>query len=135
MASSKINLDDFQEAIEAALEGYGGDVAEAVAEAVPDIARQTAAKLRAASRSQFGSGKYARGWTFQTQPGRLTVSAVVYGKSGTYQLAHLLEYGHVTRNGTGRTYPRTPAHPHIAEVSDWVEQQAPEIIERTVKGL
>jgi hypothetical protein len=33
-------------------------------------------------------------------------------------LPHLLEYGHVSRNGTGRTYGEVPGHEHIQPVEE-----------------
>jgi len=99
------------------LEEYADEVERTSAECVRKVARAGAKTLRKVSPRL--SGKYAAGWTFKAEVRRLDASAVVYdGKAPG--LAHLLEHGHVTRNGTGRTYPRTPAHPHIAKVEEQI---------------
>lgn len=106
------------------LKDYSEDAIEATKEVVEKVAKESAKRLKSVSSEKFGSGKYARGWTSTVEKTRLTVEGIVHGKSGTYQLAHLLEHGHVTRNGTGRTFAPTPAHPHIADVEEWANQKA-----------
>ena len=73
--------------------------------------------------------KYYKGWTSKMDNRRfgLTVGAVVYGKDGTYQLAHLLEHGHAKRSG-GRVDPKE----HIAPVEDWAVK---EVFDRMVDKL
>jgi len=60
------------------------------------------------------------------EKGRLSTTVTIYNDHPA--LPHLLEYGHVTRNGTGRTYAPTPAHAHIAPV----EKELVETFEREV---
>jgi hypothetical protein len=59
-----------------------------------------------------------------------TAEAIVYGKTGTYQLAHLLENGHARRGG-GRN---VDAIVHIKPVEEWaikeVEARIREKVER-----
>lgn len=125
--SSKMN---FKEVVDDILrKDYYPEVVRATYEVVPKVAKEAAQRLRSVSASKFPpSGrhkkKYASGWTYKVDKTRVSVGATVYGKSGTYQLAHLLEYGHATRNGTGRSYPNTPAHPHIEEVEQWAVDKA-----------
>ena len=47
---------------------------------------------------------------------RLSTTVTIYNDHPG--LPHLLEYGHVTRNGTKQTFPPTPAHQHIAPVAE-----------------
>lgn len=55
------------------------------------------------------TGKYSRSWTAKTtRETSETMEVTVYSPK-KYQLAHLLEKGHATRNGG-----RTKAQPHIA---------------------
>ena len=49
-------------------------------------------------------------------------AVIIYGKSKTYPLAHLLEYGHLTRNGKRRT----KAIVHIAPVEEWAVKESTE---------
>lgn len=123
--SSKMN---FQEVVNDLLQDYYREgVVEVMTEVIPEVAKEAAKKLQQTSPKGV-TGKYAKGWTSSVEKGRLRVGATVYGKSGTYQLAHLLEHGHATRNGTGRVYEDTPAHPHIADVEKWAVNEAYERI-------
>lgn len=126
VSSSKMN---FKEAIDQYLTPYRYEVQEALNKAIDDTAKEAVKRLKEESAKEFkASGKhdkkYAQGWAWKHETGRLKSGAVVYGKSGTYQLAHLLENGHVTRNGTARRFPNTPAHEHIKPIADWAVNEA-----------
>lgn len=122
------------------MELYTENVSEAVDKAVDDIAIDSLKKLKA-TRSAHGSNvwrKYPLGWTIKRKlpskgknKGRKT--AIVYNKDH-YRLTHLLENGHVIKNGTGRTYGRTRAFEHIApvnkEAQEKLEQALMEAIEK-----
>lgn len=110
MAKTPINR--LNEAISGILAQYEGEVAENVGKIAEDIGKQGVKALRRAS--PRGSGRYARGWKTQVERGRMTTTVTIYNEHPG--LPHLLEYGHVTRNGTGRTYPQTPAYEHIKPV-------------------
>ena len=60
----------------------------------------------------------------------MRVGATVYGKHGTYQLAHLLEYGHATRNGG-----RTGANEHIKPVEEWAVEEVQDQIMKAIEGI
>ena len=120
--SSKMNFKDTVDDI--LRNGYYPDVVKVTLDTIPKVARKAARRLKETSPKRPGIGKYASGWAVDIEKGRAKVGATVYGKHGTYQLAHLLEYGHATRNGTGRVYPPTPAHPHIEAVDEWASTEA-----------
>lgn len=106
---------NFAESIETMLQHYMiEDVVPNMTRAVREVGRESAKKLKATSPKRPGSGKYAKGWTFTEEKGRFRVGGKVHGKSGTYQLAHLLEHGHALRGGG-----RSRAIEHIAPVEDW----------------
>lgn len=125
---------DLQGEIQKMLEKYGEEVLEIVEEEAPKAAKEAAKKLNAKKSFAAGShasGKYAKGWTTMTESQRTGVSATVY--NAKYPgLAHLLENGHATRNGTGRSYPATPAYPHIGDVNEETQQDFVDAIERRV---
>ena len=125
--SSRFNVkEDIEWAMKKFLENYNGAVIEEVTTVIPEVAKEAVQKLKAQSpRGQ--KGKYAKGWTYKVDKGRLTVGATIYGKTGTYQLAHLLEYGHAKRNGG-----RTAAIVHIKPVEEWAVD---EIMDRTIERL
>jgi len=127
-------LDKFQQKCEQILADYGEyiwgltkDVADAVGKAAADAVKQNAqTKLKNKPK------KYHKGWTYTSEPPRkYHADGWVHNKTD-YQLAHLLEKGHVTRNGTGRTYKPTPAYPHIKEVEEWVEKEFVDAIKMKV---
>lgn len=88
----------------------------AMSESVEEVAKEAAKKLKQTSP---GTGRYHKGWAVKNERGRLTCAAIVYGKHGTYQLAHLLENGHLMRNGK-----RSKAIVHIKPVADWANTEA-----------
>lgn len=129
--SSKFTLDEgVRWAINKYLENYQGDVIEECTKVTTEVARESVRKLKAASPK--GPKGYAKGWTYKLDRGRMTHGATIYGKDGTYQIAHLLEHGHATRNGTNRKFPPTPAYPHIAKVEEWA---VGEVVDRTIERL
>lgn len=119
--SSKMNFRDTVDDI--LRNGYYPEVCQACFEVIPKVAKEAVKRLKADS-PKGKNKKYAKGWASKVDKTRVSVGATVYGKTGTYQLAHLLEYGHVTRNGTGRVFAPTPAHPHIEAVNDWATDKA-----------
>lgn len=114
--SSKFN---FSENIKQMLDHYLiDDVVPAMYEAIDEVSKEAVRKLKAES-PRGATGKYAKGWTRKMDGQRIGVGATVYGKSGTYQLAHLLEHGHAKRGGG-----RVKSLVHIAPVEDWAVKEA-----------
>ena len=124
----KTAMDKLSEAIAGILEEYSGDVAENVGAIAVEMGKRGAQALRNNSREALnkGSGEYAKGWTYQADRGRMNTTVTIFNNHPS--LPHLLEFGHVTRNGTSRVFPRTPAHEHIAPV----EAELVEAFEREV---
>lgn len=124
--SSRFNVkEDIDWAVKKYLENYNNAVVEQMTEVIPEVAREAVSKLK--KTSPVETGKYSKGWTYSLDKGRLNVGATIYGKSGTYQLAHLLEYGHAKRGGG-----RTAAIAHIKPVEEWALD---EILDRTIRRL
>ena len=114
---------DLEKSINQILNAEGKSVTAAVSEIVPEVAKQAAKRLRQTSPSR--TGRYAKGWTSTVEKSRLSTTATVHGKSGTYQLAHLLEHGHAKRGGG-----RTAAIVHIAPVEEWANEEVEKELER-----
>lgn len=91
-------------------EQYGRQASEAVEKAAKKTGRDTVKELKQTSPKRYGD--YAKSWTTKTKKsnGRL-VSVTVYNKEH-YRLTHLLENGHVIKNGSG-TYGRVNGRKHI----------------------
>ena len=122
---------DFSDYVSEMLQQYGYEVVEAMTESINEVAKEAVKRLKAESPRGAGGkrkhGQYAKGWAVKYEKGRLTTSATIYGKSGTYQLAHLLEFGHAHRQGG-----RAKAIVHIAPIEQWAIDEAHD---RTVKKL
>lgn len=77
------------------------------------------------------TGDYRRGWSIRTKRERYGINVLIYNKLKP-GLTHLLEKGHATKNGTGRTLRPTPAHSHIAQAR---ENAADYLLEELYKNL
>ena len=116
----------FQMDAKAILNDFQEDVQEATQQAIQSVAKQAVKKLK--SDSPKRTGKYAKGWAVETEKGRVSFKATVHGKSGTYQLAHLLENGHANRGGG-----RTSGIVHIAPVEQWATEEAQKEIKSRIQ--
>jgi len=114
---------DFREVVQKYLEEQRYEVIEAMSESIDEVAKESVKKLKAAS-PRGKTQKYYKGWTYKIEKGRLSHGSVVYGKTGTYQLAHLLEYGHAKKGGG-----RTNEYEHIKPVEEWAID---EVVDRTI---
>lgn len=120
--SSRFNLREGVEgAIHQYLQEYNGEVIQAMEKITVDIAKDSVNKLKAES-PKGSTGKYAKGWTYTLDKGRIRVGATIHGKKGTYNLAHLLEFGHAIVGG-GRTKNQTTAIPHVEPVEKWAIEE------------
>ena len=129
----KTAIDKLNETIAGMLAEYGEDVTKNVDEIAERIGKEGVKALRRKSRETFPvrkgrktTGNYAKGWKMQVEKERLKTTVILYNDHPA--LPHLLEHGHVTRNGTGRVFSKTPAHEHIAPV----EQELVETFQREV---
>ncbi len=119
---TKISIDQMASAIMEGLQEYADltsdDLKQSVKKAgktVKDEIAQTAPK---------DTGKYAKSWTVKTVKETSNTLDVVVHSKNRYQIAHLLEHGHVKRGGG-----RVAARPHIAPA----EEKAIETLEREVR--
>lgn len=132
----RIPVIDFETAVADALAEYSTSAISAVDLSIDEVAEQAEQKLKSVRRfapDGNPSGKYSNDWETETyKTGRFSTKAVVYNVEN-YRLTHLLEFGHVTRNGTGRTFDPTPAYPHIAPVNDWVHDEIIKQIQRRLE--
>lgn len=118
--------DQLASAITKVLEEYAGEVTVGTKEAVKEVTKAGAKAVRQASKKAFGgTGEYAKSWTYKVETDRVGATGVIYSKKPG--LPHLLENGHMLRNG--RFWP---GKPHISTI----EEQIVEDFEKEVmKGL
>lgn len=114
---AKTPLERFSDDIAGILEEYADDVRGNLEDIVKSIGKKGAKALQAQAKATVNGTQYAKGWTSQVETTRLGATATIYNKSQP-GLAHLLEHGHVSRNGTGRSFGRVSGHEHIAPVEE-----------------
>ena len=134
--SIKVKPDDLSKEILKQMEIYTEEVERKVAEAVIKVGDQTAKDLRTVNQVA-GSNvwkNYPRGWSNQKKKTRGKQISEVHNRT-EYRLTHLLEHGHVIKNGTGRTYGRTRSFEHIGPVNEEAQKRLEEaIMEAIEKG-
>ena len=106
------------------LNEYEEDIEELTKDLSSKIGKE--AKSEVSSMSPVKSGEYSKGWTVRTykEPRRYFVKV---HNSKKYQLTHLLEFGHVTRDGTSRSkkipHVRPTEHKYMDKFAEELEKQ------------
>lgn len=127
MSTKTVRPDGLGVEIAALLTEYSDEIADAIKEDCKQVAKETADELRQTSPKR--TGIYASGWKAKIAfENRETIRIAVHN-SKKPQITQLLEFGHITKNGTGRKYENTPEHPHILAA----EQHAREKLEQKAK--
>lgn len=118
---AKLTLENFEKEMEKLLAEYSEDVKSNLDEATKKVMKEGVKLLRSESKAKFGTSdkrdkKYATSWTTQFETGRMSTQGTIYNTEAG--LPHLLENGHVSRNGTGRTLGSVKGREHIAPVDE-----------------
>ena len=130
--SNTIKADELQKALTDYLENYVEDIEEDVKDTVTEVAKEAKQELvQTSPRSGIArKTKYYKGWAIRN--GGRTRKNHYYGKTvwnkTNYQLTHLLEFGHATRNG-GRTNPQ----PHIRPVEEKYGTKFADLLEKKIR--
>lgn len=120
------------------LSQYGDEVYEVLDECVDSVAEEASQKLRQVDKFAPGghpTGAYSGSWTNEKITTGIPTTKQVVLNEEHYRLTHLLENGHVIRNGTGRTFGRTGAYPHIEPVNAWANEELPKRVEQEIQRL
>lgn len=108
---NKIRLDQLANSINKELLNYSKVTNEEIQEIIEDVTQST--KEEIISTSPEDRGKYAKSWSVKEIKSTSTGKTLVIHNKKYYQLTHLLEFGHATRDGG-----RTEAFPHISPAEE-----------------
>lgn len=124
--------DNLPDEIAALLEESGSEIKKAVNEAIKEVAEEASEDLKRGRPYKERTGKYTKSWIAEKRTSK--VSAVtgtdeysVHNKK--YQLTHLLENGHASRNGG-----RVRAYEHIGPEEKETAQRLTERIAEKVES-
>ena len=124
--------EDLQKVLSDYLNNYREDIQEDVEELTDTITEKAKEELKTTSQSMFKNhGRktpYYRGWSVKLQKkDKLKYHKVIWNRTN-YQLTHLLEFGHATRNGG-----RTRAFPHIRPVEEKYKAEFVDLLEQRIR--
>lgn len=102
------------------LRQYSSDVEEKLQYSKKEVGQKAVKELRKAGKFNDRTGRYRKGWTLKKQGDNY----IVWNKTD-YQLTHLLEFGHVLRNGG-----RSKAFKHIKDVDDMVDEEYEAVVRK-----
>lgn len=120
----KIKVDDLAKTIQKELEQYHRLTNEQLKETVREVGKETKEVVK--ENAPVKSGDYRKSWAVKVVNESADSLHLVVHSKDSYQLTHLLEFGHAKRGGG-----RTKAIPHIGDA----EQKAVQSFEKKVKEI
>ena len=121
--SKSIEVDLLEKEVMKYLAEYKEDISDVVEVVSNKVGQEATSELK--KESPKLTGDYAKGWRLKKDKvGKNRYTVKIHNKTD-YQITHLLEFGHVTRNGG-----RTKAIPHIKPV----EEKYKKIFEQELKN-
>ena len=112
------------------LDDYSKAIYRDIKQSAIEVAEKGAKTLRQTSPKR--TGKYRRGWRVKTYEGVYDTTSIIYNATN-WQLTHLLENGHITRNGRTKTTPKVHIYPVEQECIKEFEQDTIRAIEKESK--
>lgn len=127
----KVKPEQLDETIRGQLETYSAEITKNINENLKEVADTTAETLKKGGAYKERTGKYTPDWSVTARKAVSTTQGEQYSVHNRkhYQLTHLLEKGHVTRNGK-----RTRAFEHILPAEQAAEELAVEAVEKAVRS-
>lgn len=127
-----IQVEELAHAIKEALEEYSQEVTDITKEAVEVVAKEVNEEIK--KRVTFNrtnrKNEYVKSFRIKTlEETRFNKSKVWHVANGQHRLTHLLENGHVTRNGG-----RSKVFPHIRFGEELALRRLPELVEEGIKN-
>ncbi len=127
----KVKPEQLDEAIRGQLETYNAEITKNINENLKEVAETTAETLKKGGTYKERTGKYTPDWSVTARKAVSVTKGEQYSVHNRkhYQLTHLLEKGHVTRNGR-----RTRTFEHILPAEQAAEEMAVGAVEKAVRS-
>lgn len=135
MQKDVISPDELVEALAEATRNMTEEVVEEVENGLERIAKETVEEIKRLSPVYKGNSKklkkgdYRKKWKCMIEKERGVTKVTIYNQKGA--LTHLLEHGHLVKNGTGRVLGNADPIPHI----EIAQKHAEEKIDRLMEDL
>ncbi len=132
MADS-ITPENFSQVLTSFCKQYTDEIRQEVTDGLEKIGKEAVSEVKSLSPVYKGNnkkltkGKYKRGWTLSATQTRGKIQLTVHNKQ--YQLVHLLELGHLLKDGTGRVYGEIPPKVHVETAENHAEEKVDALLE------
>ena len=125
-------INDFARAMSEAFEDYSAEAVEASKAAIDRVAKGADEAIKSHITFRERTGRYRRNMRIVTShDGLYDRRKTWYVKSPDYRLTHLLEYGHLSRDGTTRVKP----YEHIRYGEEYVRQNLEKEVKRSLEQI
>lgn len=118
-----MDAEDLTSALAEACRSYTEEVVQKVEEGITNIGREATDEVKSLAPVEHGG--YKRNWTFRIDRSRGEYKVTVHVKGRKAHLTHLLEYGHLNRDGK----TRAREFPHIGIAEKHAEEKVNELLE------
>ena len=133
MEKATVSPDDLVSALMEATEQLTEEVVEELEGGFEKIAKETVDEVKRLSPVYEGNvkelkkGDYRRKWKYKIEKEKGVTRVTVYNSKGG--LTHLLENGHLIKNGAGRTIGKANPIPHIELAAKHAEEKLEKLME------
>lgn len=128
--SKKVKVESLEQELNTFLKSYKKAVDEDVVQVTDKVTKAAINELKTTSPRRKGSktNPYWRGWASKLKKRSSNNYTKVIWNKTNYQLTHLLEFGHVTRNGG-----RAKAIPHIRPVEEKYNAEFVDLLKQRIR--
>ena len=127
--SKAIDVNLLSKEITKALENYKDDIYAEVEEVANKVGKEAVNELKQTS-PKGARKEYCKGWRLKKDKRGKNLYTIKIHNKTDYQLTHLLEFGHATKNGG-----RTKAQPHIRPVEKKYSEEFGKELKQKIGGL